>query len=244
VLKQKRIIVIVPARGGSKGIRLKNIYPLGGRPLIAYTGDVVRQLDYVDRAVVSTDSEAIAKAACSCGLDAPFRRPESLSGDSIADWDVLKHALLEMEQQDGRTYDIVVMLQPTCPLRKGEHVTRTVTKLIKGRYDSVWTLSPTDSKGHPLKQLVLNNDRVEYYDPAGAKIIARQQLQTVYHRNGAAYAITRQCLVEQKSIRGERCSYLVIEEPLANIDTADDMLLAEILLRKRKEVARIKTEDP
>ena len=244
MLKQNRILVVVPARGGSEGIRLKNICLLGGRPLIAYTGDVLQQLDYADRAVVSTDSEAIAEVACSCGLDAPFRRPESLSGDRIAAWDVLNHALLEMERQDGETYDIVLMLEPTCPLRKHEHVTRTVNKLIEGGYDSVWTLSPTDSKGHPLKQLVVKDDSVEYYDPAGAKIIARQQLQTVYHRNGAAYAITRQCLAEQKSIRGERCSYIVIEEPLANIDTADDLLLAEILLRKRKEVAEMHTEKP
>lgn len=244
MLKQKRILVVVPARGGSKGIRLKNICLLGGRPLIAYTGDVVQQLDYVDRAVVSTDSEAIAEAACSFGLDAPFRRPQSFSGDRIAAWDVLNHALLEMERQDGGTYDIVVMLEPTCPLRKSEHVTRTVSKLIKGGYDSVWTLSPTDSKGHPFKQLVVKDDRVDYYDPAGANIIARQQLQTVYHRNGAAYAITRQCLVEQKSIKGERCSYIVIKEPLANIDTADDLLLAELLLNKRKEVAGTDTEEP
>lgn len=102
--------------------------------------------------------------------------------------------------------------------------------LLDGAYDSVWTVSETDSKAHPLKQLVIKDDMLDYYDPEGAKIIARQQLKPVYHRNGVAYAITRQCLEEQKTIKGKRTSAVIITDPLVNIDTMDDLTYAEFLL--------------
>jgi CMP-N,N'-diacetyllegionaminic acid synthase len=230
MLQDRTILVVVPARGGSKGLKLKNIYPLCGKPLLTYTGEVIQQLTYVDRAIVSTDHEAIANVARSCGLAVPFYRPESLSGDRISDWDVLHHALGEMERLDQKPYDLIVMLQPTSPLRKPHHVTRTIETLLDGDYDAVWTVSPTDSKAHPLKQLVMTNNLLDYYDPRGAQIIARQQLTPVYHRNGVAYAICRRCLVEKKSTKGDKTGVVVIDEPMANIDTAFDILWAEFLL--------------
>ena len=232
--KDKSILVVVPARGGSKGIKFKNIYPLAGKPLIAYTAETISLLDFVDRAVVSTDNEKIGDIAKQYGLSVPFLRPPELSEDIVSDWDVLVHALLKTEQADNRKYDVVIMLQPTCPLRKTQHVKDALNRLVEGGYDSVWTLSPTDSKAHPLKQLVLQGDLIEYYDPQGANIIARQQLKTVYHVNGAAYAITRECLLEKKSKKGDRCSAIIIEEQLANIDTEQDIAFAEFLLQQKQ----------
>jgi len=230
MIKGKKTLVVVPARGGSKGIKLKNLQPLRGIPLVSIVGRVVKRLPWVDRAVVSTDHDDIAAAAEAEGLSAPFRRPEELSGDRIADWDVLHHALLACEELDGCRYDVVVMLQPTSPFRRPEHVTSTVERLLDGGFDAVWTVSETDSKAHPLKQLVIKDDLLDYYDPAGAAIIARQQLKPVYHRNGVAYAMTRQCLEEQQTIKGKRTSYLIIDDPQVNIDTMDDFLYAEFLL--------------
>ena len=230
MMKGKKTLVVVPARGGSKGIKLKNLQPLRGIPLVSIVGRVVKRLPWVDRAVVSTDHDDIAAAAEAEGLSAPFRRPEELSGDRIADWDVLHHALLACEELDGCRYDVVVMLQPTSPFRRPEHVTSTVERLLDGGFDAVWTVSETDSKAHPLKQLVIKDDLLDYYDPAGAAIIARQQLKPVYHRNGVAYAMTRQCLEEQQTIKGKRTSYLIIDDPQVNIDTMDDFLYAEFLL--------------
>jgi len=232
--KDKSILVVVPARGGSKGIKFKNIYPLAGKPLIAYTAETISLLDFVDRAVVSTDNEKIGDIAKQYGLSVPFLRPPELSEDIVSDWDVLVHALLKTEQADNRKYDVILMLQPTCPLRKTQHVKDALNRLVEGGYDSVWTLSPTDSKAHPLKQLVLQGDLIEYYDPQGANIIARQQLKTVYHVNGAAYAITRECLLEKKSKKGDRCSAIIIEEQLANIDTEQDIAFAEFLLQQKQ----------
>lgn len=113
MLKNKRILAVVPARGGSKGIPLKNIYPLAGKPLIEYTTDVLREMNWIDFATVSTDSKEIAYVAKEAGLNVPFMRPESISGDCIGDLDVLTHALDECERLNSCFYDVVVMLQPT-----------------------------------------------------------------------------------------------------------------------------------
>jgi len=221
----------VPARGGSKEIKLKNIRPLNGVPLVALVGKIVHQLDYIDRAVVSTDHPEIARIAKGSGLEVPFIRPEAISGDRIPDWPVLHHALNATEEEYNETYDIIVMLQPTSPLRKPEHITMTIEKLIYGNYDAVWTLSEIDSKYHPYKQLTFENNQVGYCDNQGAQIVARQQLSPTYFRNGAAYAISRNCLINLQSVKGHKTSAVIINDQMVNIDTEFDFELAEILLK-------------
>ncbi len=230
----KRVLVVVPARGGSKEIKLKNLRPILGMPMVARVGQVVAKLHSVDRAVVSTDHEEIALIAEASGLAAPFRRPEHLSGDRIGDLEVLTHALQEMERIDGIVYDIVVMLQPTSPMRHPQHVADTMAMLVEGGWDAVWTVSATDTKAHPLKQLTVapGSGRLGYYDPAGKMIISRQQLTPVYHRNGIAYAITRDCLLDQKTIMGARSGALQINDPTVSIDTELDIELCEFLMRR------------
>jgi CMP-N-acetylneuraminic acid synthetase len=237
MIKNKRILVVVPARGGSKGVKLKNIRPINGIPLVALVGRLVKQLPYVDRAVVSTDHPKIAEIAKESGLDAPFMRPQDLSGDIVADGPVLHHALLACEENDKRKYDVVVMLQPTSPFRRPEHVTAAVNKLIDGGYDAVWTVSETDSKAHPLKQLVIEKDNLDYYDSAAADIIARQQLKPVYHRNGIAYVMNRELIAERKQIKGEKTSYVVIDDLLVNIDTEFDLKFAEFIQQQIQDSA-------
>ncbi len=232
MIEGKKVLAVVPARGGSKGIALKNLRTIGGRSLVALAGDATRRVPEIDRAVVSTDHDGIAKAAAEAGLDAPFRRPPELSGDRIGDWDVLNHALRATEALDGRQYDIVVMLQPTSPLRRIEDVSATIKKLVSGGYDAVWTVSETDSKAHPLKQLTLIDGKLDYYDARGAAIIARQQLGPVYHRNGIAYAITRACLLAQGTIKGERTGAHIVDGPHISIDTEWDIDLVEFALQK------------
>lgn len=229
----RRILAVVPARGGSKGIKLKNLRTIRGRPLVALAGDVARAVPEIDRRVVSTDHPEIARVARDAGLDAPFMRPEAISGDRIADWDVLTHALQATEAIDGVRYDVVVMLQPTSPLREAAHVSGTIRMLVDGGWDAVWTVSETDSKGHPLKQLTITEGALDYWDPRGAQIIARQQLTPVYHRNGIAYAITRDCLLDQRSIKGRRCGAFVVEGEHISIDTEWDIALIEFYLARK-----------
>lgn len=234
MLKGRNILVVVPARGGSKGVKLKNIRTINGVPLVALVGRVVKKLPYVDRAVVSTDHPEIAAIAKESGLEVPFMRPKHLSGDIVADGPVLHHALVECEKTDNKKYDVMVMLQPTSPFRKPEQVTEAVLKLIQGGYDAVWTVSETDSKAHPLKQLVIRNNLLDFYEPAGASIIARQELTPVYHKNGVAYVMTRDCILNTKNIKAERTSFVLINEFMVNIDTELDFKLAEFMLQQRE----------
>ena len=230
--KGKRVLAVVPARGGSKGVKLKNLREIDGKSLIYRAGETIGAVKEIDLAVVSTDHEEIAEQAIKSGLSAPFRRPETLSGDRIGDVEVLTHALLASEERGNTVYDVVLMIQPTSPSRRPDHIWSALAKLIDGGFDSVWTVSETDSKAHPLKQLMFTDDRMDYYDPRGAKIIARQQLKTLYHRNGIAYAITRKCLLNQKSIKGPNASAIIINGPVANIDTEFDLTFAEFLARQ------------
>ncbi len=231
-----KVLVVAPARGGSKGIPLKNLRHVGGVSLVGLVGKVVAGLCEIDRAVVSTDHEDIARVAEQAGLSAPFRRPESLSGDRIADIDVLTHALQSMEAIDSVIYDIIVMLQPTSPLREPKHVRDCIHFLVEGGWDAVWTVSETDSKDHPLKQLTLGqNCEMSYWDDHGSTIVARQQLTPVYHRNGIAYAITRECLLGQKTIKGARTAGLVIEGDHVSIDTEWDLELVEWILKRNSQ---------
>ncbi len=232
MFKEKKILAVVPARGGSKGVPKKNIRPLAGKPLIAHTAELIQQIDWIDRAIVSTDSEEIAAIAEAAGLAAPFRRPDALGGDIIGDIDVLEHALQAIEEIDGTQYDIILMLQPTSPCRTESHIFQCLEKLVDEQRDAVWTVSPVDCKFHPLKQLQPTADGgMKLWDEAGKKIIARQQLGESFIRNGAVYAFTRDCLLEQRSIYGKSMGYVLIEEPLANIDTLADFEKAEALLK-------------
>lgn len=230
MLKGKRILAVVPARGGSKGVKLKNLRPILDVPLVARVGHCVADVLSIDRAVVSTDHDEIARVAGAAGLAAPFRRTAELSGDRIGDLEVLTHALEEMERIDDVVYDIVLMLQPTAPLRTAEQVQATLDKLIDDDLDAVWTVTPTDLKYHPLKQLALEDGRLAFDHPDGAGVIARQQLYPVYHRNGIAYAFTRDCLLGQGAIMGRRTGAMVIQGPSVSIDVEDDFATIELLL--------------
>ena len=233
MLVDKRILAVVPARGGSKGIPLKNIREIAGTPMIGLVGQVIQAIPSIDRAVISTDHDKIAEIAKVYGLEAPFRRPENISGDRIGDVEVLTHALLATEDDDGEQYDVIIMLQPTSPLRRAEHVITAINTLLNNAFDSVWTVSETDSKFHPLKQLVMDeNARLHYYDPAGADIIARQQLSPVCHRNGVAYVLTRDCLLNQKTLMGRKCGSVLLDELCVSIDTEWDVSLVEFILSK------------
>lgn len=230
MIQGRRVLAVVPARGGSKGVPLKNLRPVHGLPLVTMTGEIVRKVPLIDRAVVSTDHAEIARVAAEAGLDAPFVRPESLSGDLIGDLEVLTQALLACEAHYGETFDIVTMLQPTSPLRRPEHVAATIEKLVAEDLDAVWTVSPADLKYHPFKLLVLNDGLLHFFDERGRQIIARQQLTPVYFRNGAAYAMTRDCLLAQKSIMGRRSGAVIVDEPMVSIDTLEDFARVEALL--------------
>ena len=224
------ILAVIPARGGSKGIPRKNLCKVGGISLVAHAVKFAKLLTWVDKVVLSTDDQEIAEEGCKYGAEVPFLRSPELSADFSTSVDTWHHAWLKSEECLNQTFDLSILFPPTTPIRKTRHVEESIKKLVEGGYDSVLTVSETDSKYHPLKQLVVENDHVGYYADAGKEIVARQQLNPVYHRNGVAYAVTRKCLVEQKTIIGSNASAVIIDEPLVNIDTEQDLKRAQFLL--------------
>ena len=229
MIGELRVLAVVPARGGSKGLPRKNLAEVGGVPLVARVGEVIAHCPSIDRAVVSTDDEEVAVVAVVAGIDAPFRRPAELSGDVIGDVEVLQHALAATEDDDGTRYDVVVMLQPTSPLRTPEQVEATVHRLVDEDLDAVWTVSPTDGKAHPVKQLRVEDGLLTFDHPDGAGVVARQQLAPLWHRNGIAYAVRRATL-SAGLLMGARTGALVIDGPVANIDDALDLAWADFLV--------------
>lgn len=218
-----KVLAVIPARGGSKGVPLKNLREVGGSSIVELAARVSNSVSLIDKTIVSSDHEGIINAAISGGAEAPFIRPLNLSGDRVSDLEVLTHALLEVEKNDTMEYDLVVMLQPTSPLRTSQQVIDVIELLVKNNFDAVWTISETDIKFHPLKQLQIQGKNLTYFDEKGSDIIARQQLSKVYHRNGIAYAISRDCLVNQKSIKGNNTGFLICEGAAISIDTEDDL---------------------
>jgi CMP-N,N'-diacetyllegionaminic acid synthase len=231
VIDNKTILAVIPARGGSKGIKLKNLLQINNKSLIEYVSDVVKQCDFIDNAVVSTDHEHIRKDALRVGLDVPFFRPDSISGDCVSDVQVLQHAVPASEKYYKKTYDIILMLQPTSPLRKADHIRKCIDALLANGSDSCITVTQTDSKMHPLKQLCLDGSKLSYYDERGETIISRMMLDPVYHRNGVCYAFTRHCIMAKGKIVTEKSTAIVIDDFTVNIDTMNDVRCAELYLQ-------------
>ena len=239
MIKNNKVLAIVPARGGSKGIPLKNLRKINGKSLVAITANCIKNITEIDRAIISTDYDNIAEEAEKFGLSAPFRRPRELSGDTIADWEVLRHALKAIEEIDNCHYDIIVMLQPTSPLRTPEHVSKTIKKLVNDGLDTCWTISKTDLKYHPLKQLNINKNNIEPWDSNGEKIVTRQELKTVYHKNGIAYVMARKCILNSNTKQfsgtplGTKAGAYIVEGQHVSIDTEEDINLINSILKKK-----------
>lgn len=227
-----RVLAIIPARGGSKGIPKKNIAPVAGKPLISYTTELTQNLPWLDATVVSTDSEEIAAVAQHTRGIGVIWRPEELSGDRIGDHPVLRHALLEHEAQSGVSYDIVLMLQPTSPLRTVDDVERCVTALHEGDWDAVWSVSETELTYHPRKQLALSPEgNLRFVIPGGHAIVARQELEPAFHRNGVCYVFTRDFLASSESTYSEaKTSAIVTPGDHISIDTPEDLAAVEKII--------------
>ena len=225
----KKILAVVPARGGSKEIVKKNLIKIKDVSLIGHAAKTIDRLPWIDRAVISSDDNGMLQEGILHGLSDIGKRPDELSGDSSNAIDVWRHALLESEKIWETRFDCTVLLEPTSPLRKPTDVEAVVNKLIVGGYDSVVTVTETDSKSHPLKQLVTIDDKVTHYESKGADIVMRQQLDPVYHRNGVAYAMMRDSLLSDDRILGDNASAIIVKGWVINIDTIWDVRYAEWL---------------
>ena len=228
----KKILCVIPARGGSKGIKLKNIYIVNGKPLISYTLDFVKNLNFFNETIISTDHKKIKKICEDKGFSIPFMRPKYLSGDRISDIQVLEHSLLLAEKYNNTKYEIIIMLQPTSPLRVKKDLKEAINQFMKNKNDSLWSISKIDKKYHPLKQLTINKKKLNYFSPNGKNIIARQELGDTYIRNGVFYIFSRDCILKKKLL-GKKPGFYEIKKPYFNIDTLTEIKSFELFLNQK-----------
>jgi CMP-N-acetylneuraminic acid synthetase len=223
---------VIPARGGSKGVPGKNLRMLAGRPLLAYTADAALGSRRLSRVVLSTDDEAIAAAGRALGLEVPFMRPADLALDSTPMLPVLQHAAGSMTTA-AFVPQAVVLLQPTSPLRRAEHIDAALELLESSGADSVVSVVEVPHQFSPASVMTLTDGRLKPFGD-GPTITRRQDKPRVYARNGPAVLATRTAVLAGGSLYGDDCRPLVMDARTSiDIDDAHDFDYAEYLLRRR-----------
>lgn len=226
-----RVLGIIPARGGSKGVPRKNIRPLGGKPLLAWTAEAALGAKRLDRVILSTDDEEIAEIGRRAGIEVPFTRPAELADDRAPTLPVLQHAVAWMEARGDR-YDAICLLQPTNPLRTAAVIDACVARLEVSGADAVITILPVPAEYNPhWVYFATSTGDLRLATGEAIPIPRRQDLPPAFHREGSVYVLRRDVLMEQGSLYGTR----VVGEPVApelsvNIDSLDDWVRAESLL--------------
>lgn len=229
----QRVLAVVPARGGSKGIPDKNLRAVNGRSLVARAAAACRLSPWIDRAIVSTDDDAIAAEAEAHGLAAPFRRPTSLSSDSASSVDAWRHAWATCEELDGQRYEIGLLLEPTSPMRRPEDIERCLIALNDPAHEAAATVSPTPAHYTPHKTLTRRADGcIGFYLDEGPCHANRHTIPDFYHRNGLCYAVRRATVMEHARIIEENCAAVIVDRPVVNIDEPIDLELVAFLFSR------------
>ncbi|MDP3726653.1 MAG: acylneuraminate cytidylyltransferase family protein [bacterium] len=224
--KSVKILAIIPARGGSKGIPGKNIKLLAGKPLIAYSIEAAKNSHFINRIVVSTDDAEIAQVAKQFGAEVVMR-PKELAEDKTPMDPVLKHAV-EFLEKENYVPDIVVLLQPTSPLRTEKHIDGAVEKFFSGDFDTLLTVEILRNSHHEIKDDI-------YLIPAFKKIENRDKRKPLYVENGAVY-ISKTGLIKSGRIRGDKIGFYEMDRYSSiDIDETLDFVTVDQLLQTRNK---------
>jgi CMP-N,N'-diacetyllegionaminic acid synthase len=214
----------------------KNLAPLLGKPLLAYTAEAALASKKLTRTVLSTDDEKIARVGRELGLDVPFMRPAELAGDDTPTLPVLQDVVRKLEER-GEVYDAILTLQPTNPLRRAKDIDGAIDLLEQTGADSVISFVDVGER-HPARMKWIDENG-QVSDPPFAEVFEgqpRQQLKKLYLREGSIYLTRRSVLMEQNSLKGNDCrAWIVPEERARNIDTPFDLRIAEQLLQTQGE---------
>lgn len=224
------MIAIIPARGGSKGLPGKNIKLLEGKPLIAYTIEAALKSEKVDRVIVSTDCDKIAKIALQYGVEIPFMRPDFLATDTATSLDVYKYTFEKLETEEGIAINNFIVLQPTSPLRTSKHIDEAITLFENKKAISVIGFCKED---HPIfwhKFLDENGQFEEVFE--GDYIKNRQDTRATYYPNGAIYIFNKSVLETGQYYTKKSYAYIMEREVSVDIDTLDDFKYIEFLMNK------------
>ncbi len=232
MFEKKKILGLIPARGGSKGVKDKNIIDLCGRPLISYTIEAANKSRYIDNVVVSTDSEKIAKVAKAAGAEVPFLRPAELASDTSKTIDSVLHAINTLGGM-GQKFDVVVLLQPTQPLRTAEDIDAAIEYYFSSGERDLVSVSEVDD--HPILMRRFGEDGQMYHLLEGSSTCRRQDMDCYYRVNGCIYINQILRLNDKTSFNDNELGFIMPREKAVDIDEMKDLYIAEYYLKNREE---------
>ena len=225
------MIAIIPARGGSKGLPGKNIKPLNGKPLIAYAVEAALKAKHIDRVIISTDDEEIARVAVQYGAELPFMRPVELASDTALAVDNYIYTIGKLEQESGTIIDAFVVLQPTSPLRIAEDIDGAVELFEKKDADSVISYT---QEAHPISWHKYLDEEGRFIDILNANINNRQDNRASYYPNGAVYVFRTSMIRDRKYYTEKSYAYIMPRSRSVDIDFIEDFEYAEFILKRNK----------
>jgi CMP-N,N'-diacetyllegionaminic acid synthase len=228
MINNKKVLAVIPARGGSKRLARKNILPLGEKPLISWTIEAARECKYIDRVIVSTEDDEISDVSRKYNADVPFLRPEELAADDISTIDVVLHLLNELGKESD-CYDYIVLLQPTSPLRTAKHIAAAFEQLAESRLNAI--VSVCQAEHHPLWCNTLPEDgSMSSFLREDIHNIRSQDLPVYYRLNGAIYICDVGLLKDKQTfLPPKSCSaFIMPQEDSVDIDTKDDFIRAQL----------------
>lgn len=229
--KKSRIVAIIPARAGSKGIKNKNIINLCGKPLIAYTITAANESNYIDEVIVSTDGLNIAEVSKEYGASVPFIRPKELAADTSKTIDAVMHALLYLEDNNNN-FDVLVLLQPTQPLRTSEEIDLAIEKYFEYGERALASISEVDD--NPLLIREISTDGVMKPLLNENSTCRRQDMPKYYRINGAIYINKISEINKDTSFNDNPVPFIMSREHSVDIDEEKDLQLAEIYIKKNQ----------
>jgi CMP-N,N'-diacetyllegionaminic acid synthase len=229
-----KILGIIPARGGSKGLKRKNILPLGKKPLLQYTCESAKNSKLLSKVILSSEDEEIIEVAKELGLEVPFKRPNNLAQDTTTSLEVVKHALQYFKEK-GESFDAVCLLQPTTPFRESELIDKAIQKFISDSPDSLVSVREVPHEYNPHWIFEEKEGRLSIATGEKEIITRRQELPKAYFRDGAIYLTKTSMILDQNSLYGKNIGFIdTTDSPYVNIDTPSDWEKAESILNTMK----------
>lgn len=230
-----RVLAVIPARGGSKGIPGKNLKLLGGLSLVGRAARLASGLPWIDQTIVSTDDPGIASEGVRQGADAPFLRPAELANDTAASDIMWRHAWRCAEDHYGCRFDVSLLLEPTSPLRQSSDLSAVMDTLVGAGHAGAATVSPTPAHYTPHKTLTVGgNGNIGFLVEDGARYARRQEIPDLFHRNGLCYGLRRDPFLGGAPILSDDCAAVITTRPVVNIDDPIELELAEWLLERQQ----------